>query len=196
MDYSKLTKTVQEIHMPEEMRHRIAKQVISQQKSTPVRHWNPGLAAAVIALLLCIPLSVTAAGKKGIFKDVKNWYGAVTGNVYNNASEEIQLSAVPTTDGLLVTIILNTPEERPYRYMEELAIGSYRILDGSDKVIGKEEASPFSEIQEGLVNVLIPLPAAESGTYQLEVHSFTARAKGEQDLPIYGQWTLEFTTEP
>ena len=196
MDYSKLTKTVQEIHMPEEMQQRIANQVKHRQKRITVRRLHPGLAAAVIALLLCIPLSVTAVGKNGIFLDVKNWYGAVTGNIYVNATEEIEVSAIPTEGWLLVTVTLNKAEERPFRYFEELAIGRYRILNSSGKVIAKEEATQSAKIHNGQVTIFVPISELEAGTYQLEILSFMGLKEAESDLPIYGQWTWEFTTEP
>lgn len=70
-------------------------------------------AAVAVALCLCLSVTAAAAGYGGHFKDVKNWCGAVTGTKYEQATEEIQISANVTHGKLVVLATMLTPNKFP-----------------------------------------------------------------------------------
>lgn len=177
-----LQKNVQAIQMPEATRRRLMDSVPSKR-----RRISPAAVAAVLALCLMLPVGAFAAGKAGIFRDVKRWDGAVVGTAYENATDEIDVSASVKDSRILVTVTLLKPEEAPYPYIEELSIGEYQILDTKGKVIteGAAQAVPLTNGQ-----AVFSLPTADAQS--LRITEFTANAKAEQPLPIYGNWEWHF----
>lgn len=151
-------------------------------------------AAAATALVLCLSLSagVLAAGNSGHFRDVKNWFGAVTGTKYEQAHEEIQISASAASDQLTVSITLLMPNELPYRRMEMLGIDSYEIVDKRGTVVQKGNNSEYAERKGAGAEITLPIDDLKPGEYALRITAFLGSAKGEQPLPISGEWKCVF----
>lgn len=177
---NRLKENVRAIQMDEDTRRRLASGFRPQK-----RRLSPVAIAAVLALALLLPVGTYAAGRAGFFRDVKRWDGAVVGTAYENATNEISVTAVRQDDQLLVTVTLLTPDKAPYPYIEELSIGEYQLLNEKGKVIvkGTVDAVPLISGQAEFT-----IPAIEGHT--LRITEFISHKKAEQPLPISGEWEL------
>ena len=153
------------------------------------------LAAAVAVLAICLSLAVAVVAapgvRKGFFRDIKDWQGAVVGTSYEQASDEIRMNVTVNGEELMVLASFVDPQMAPYRYVEQLGIADYRIVDAAGKTV-KEGAAESVEVINGQAAIPIPLSGLDSGSYKLIVTAFVADSKAEQPLPISGNWEAEF----
>lgn len=177
-----LQKNVQAIRMPEDMQQRLLSGFPPEK-----RRFSPALIAAVLALCLLLPSGAYAAGKAGFFKDVKRWDGAVVGTAYENATEEISVTADLQDSWILVTVTILNPDKAPYPYIETLSIGKYQLLNENGKIVS-EGTTDAVALKDG--QVIFSLNNEDA--HALRISQFTANAKAEHPLPIYGNWELLF----
>lgn len=198
-----LKKSMENMELSDAAELRILKEcAVLAQNKTRKKKFYPGAnglfrktasAAAAAALCLCLSVTVFAAGQFGYFKDVKNWFGTVTGTTYEQATEEIQVHAAATQEGLTVWVTMLTPQEFPYRELEVLGIESYQIVDKTGKVVREGGATDFYKIIEDRAEITIPLDNLESGEYRLLISAFVGSKKADQPLPIHGAWNCDFS---
>lgn len=183
MDFYGIRDAVEKLHMPEDMRRRIAANTCQRKEHTmKKRYRKPAVIAAVLTLCLCLPIGTMAAGRTGHFKDILGWNNAVIGTTYENATEEILVTAARQQDTLVITAVLLKPDSFPYREIETLSIGAY-TLNGA----AQEATDPVS-LQNG--TAVFRIPCTEEPE-QLEITSFVGHKKAEQPLPIKGSWIME-----
>lgn len=202
MDFQSLKKSVEAIEMPDEMRARILhhseERLVQTIEEHPMRKTNtwikrPVTVAAVLMLCVCLAVAGAAMGNAGFFRDVTRWDGAVTGTVYEQATNEIAISAVTAGDTLAVTATFLTPDSAPYSECEVLAIGAYQIVDADGTVIAEAGSSDSAALVDGRAAWTIPLDGIADGAYTLRIQSFMSSKKADQPLPISGFWECEFT---
>jgi len=148
-------------------------------------------AAAVLTVAVC-GVAGLAAIKGGYFSDEKNIFGAVTGTRYEQATEEISVSA--QTNGIYVDIsieLLNIGEA-PYCYLETLAIGEYSLTDDSGATTDIDLAEIQAAISDGKAVVSVPVSSLNDGRYSLEITQLIAGKKADADLIITGRWDVGF----
>lgn len=160
------------------------------------RKW-PRIATVAAAVTLCLGLGgvtvMAASGKMdGFFADVTRWDGAVAGMTYEQATEEIEVSAVVSGDRLVVDAVLLKAGEAPYAYVDGFGVQKYQIVDAKGDVIAEGISSEAVAITDGKVSVALPVDELESGNYTLIITEFVGTAKADQDLPIKGYWECEF----
>lgn len=203
MEYEKLKAAAETITMPDERKRRIVRNCKTQISNTRkeigmntkknIFYRKP--AAALVALVLCLSLSVTALAAsgvlKGYFRDVTNWQGAVVGTSYEEATNEIDVSVTVNGNELMVLAAFCVPQEFPYREAEKLGIAAYRIVDENGKTV-KEGAAEAAEIVNGQAAIHIGLDGIAGGSYTLVVTSFVAEKKADQPLPVNGSWECAF----
>ena len=153
-------------------------------------------AVSFAALAVCLTLTVTAlAGSdsvKGFFRDITNWQGAIVGTSYEQATNEIAMTATVSGDALTVLVAFADPQAIPYKYAETLGIAAYSILDANGKVVIEGSAAPV-EIVSGQAVIHIPLIDLVRGTYKLAVSAFISGKKADQPLNLNGSWESVFT---
>ena len=204
MNMKDFAKTMQNIEMSDGMQARILDNCykkINQEteykimtKKTNRFFKKPLATAAAIALCLCIGgVTAIAATGKGFFKDVTRWDGAVTGTVYEQATEEIKISVTEATDSLTVVATVVDPTMVPYMTFDEMRIGSYKIVDSLGNVVIEGVSNEMLPYENGQITVSIPLENLESGTYKLIVDTFVGGSKADQPLTVSGNWECEFT---
>ena len=204
MNMKDFAKTMQNIEMSDGMQARILDNCykkINQEteykimtKKTNRFFKKPLATAAAIALCLCIGgVTAIAATGKGFFKDVTRWDGAVTGTVYEQATEEIKISVTEATDSLTVVATVVDPTMVPYMTFDEMRIGSYKIVDSLGNVVIEGVSNEMFPYENGQITVLISVENLESGTYKFIVDSFVGGSKADQPLSISGNWECEFT---
>ena len=190
MDFQNIKPNVETISLPPAARSRIKAKLLTERSWTCKKPFpKPILAGAFLALCLCVPVAAGAAGRSGQFRDVFNWQHAVVGTAYDNATEEIAVTA-QWSDGILqVTAVIGPSDQAPYRYAETFSINSYLVLDAKGKTICKGTQTETISL-ENPMTFRIPLskPLSEGAT--LVIDSFLASAKAEQPLPISGNWSV------
>lgn len=204
MEYKKLKAAAEKITLSDEAKSRIAYrcqiQISNTGKESAMKTNNNKTffrrpVIIVVALAVCLALSVTAMAAsgtlKGHFSDIKNWNGAVTGTSYEQASEEIGVSVTVKGESLAVQASFADPRMFPYRESEKLGIAEYSIVDENGKAV-KEGAAESADVADGKATVTIPLDDIESGSYKLIVTAFVSEKKADQPLNIYGSWECEF----
>ena len=150
------------------------------------------LAAIAVAAALCLGLAATAYGL-GRFRDVTRWDGAVVGTEYGPATEELDVCAVPAEGGVTVIAAMTAPEAFPWRGMESLGLGTYRLLDGAGNTVAAGEGTATAAVSGGRAQIFLPIQTLPGGDYTLCIDGFVGGAKGDQPLPILGPWTCPFT---
>lgn len=156
----------------------------------------PRVAAAAIALCVCMTgITVLAATGvlQGFFKDVFNWNGAVVGTIYENASDELNVTADYENGKLIVTIKAVDPSMAPYSEMETIRLKSYKIVDASGNVVVDNQSSNPVELQNGEAVIAISQLSDYEGEYQLLISEFEGGKKADQPLPISGEWECSFS---
>lgn len=160
------------------------------------RKWTR-IATVAAAVALCLGLGgvtvMAASGKlEGFFADVTRWDGAVVGTTYEQATEEIDVSATVSGDSLVVDAVLLKAGEAPYAFLDGINIQTYSIVNAEGETIMEGTSNEKVGITDGMVSFKLPLDELESGNYTLIITEFIGSAKAEQDLPIKGYWECEF----
>ncbi len=175
------------------------------KQATKSKHIAIKFSTLAAALLLCvtvISLPTVAKPVKGFFKDIVRIDGAITGSEYVNAASEIEISAEPiiTENGnpyILLNIQLLKKDEIPFRFIQHITVGKYRILDHKQKEITK--GNPYADeeqsvmITEGSATIWLPLDdtlAIGKEEYTLQIEELYGLSKGDGDLRITGPWKI------
>lgn len=169
---------------------------ISKQEEYKLKKTFKKPAAFAAALAACLCLSVTALAISGtlggFFEDITNWNGAITGQVYRQATEEIKVNVSVNDNQLVVNTEFVNADKAPYFTFEEFGINSYEIIDADGKTIISDTASDFTAVNNGCSEIYIDISSLEHGNYSLQIHSFVGSSKAEQPLVIYGEWNCNF----
>ena len=201
MEYEKLRSAAEVLVMPDEMKRRIVRNCRTQtrkiQKEDTMKTNKIFRKPAVVfaALAVCLSLSVTAVAAsgalKGYFRDIMD-HGAVVGTSYEQATDEIRMSATVNGDGITVLVTFADPRMMPYSEAEKLGIAAYKIV-GVDGRTVEEGSSETVQVIDGQAAVDIPLNGIGSGSYRLIVTAFVTEKKADQPLNFSGNWECAFT---
>ena len=147
-----LKKKIEEIKMTGAMQERIlqnCRKEVNQERENLImmekknnKRWFQKPLAVAAAFALCLTLgSVTAlaaSGKmEGFFKDITDWRGAVTGTTYEQATDEITVNVTAEDTTIHVEVSFKDAEKAPYSEVEQLAIGSYQVIDVNGDIVAK-----------------------------------------------------------
>lgn len=192
MDFYGIKEAVESIQMPKTTHTRIRANLNNRKELSMKKHFTKATAlAAVLALCICIPLGAMASGKTGFFRDKVNPIGAITGQTYENATEEIHVTAEAVNGKLLVTAEFLEPEKAPYMFLQTLSLDGYS-LDGEEK--NENGIIEATATMKNIVTIIdnkatfsLPLP---TGATTLHITSFEGGAKADQPLTIFGNWEI------
>ena len=198
MDKMSFVNKIKEIEMPKEMQQRIIKNCYMEMEKKKMKKEfkKPLKVAASFAICICLTgfTTLAAAGKlEGFFTDMKRFDGAVTGTVYEQATDEVQLDIIEVSDKLAVEITMMHSDKAPYSFFELFGIKEYKIVDKDGNVIVENENLEMSVITGDKVWVNLPLEKIGDGEYKLIVKEFVGSSKGDQPLPLTGVWECDFT---
>lgn len=171
--------------------------VQNKTRTSSAGKW-PRIATVAAAVALCLGLgSVTVmagSGKlEGFFADVTRWDGAVVGTTYEQATEEIEVSATVSGDSIVVDAVLLKAGEAPYAFLDSVGVHAYSIVNAEGKTLVEGMSNEKAGITDGIVSCKLPMDELESGSYKLIITEFIGSAKVDQDLPIKGYWVCEFS---
>lgn len=176
------------------------------------RGWGrTAVAAAVLVCVIsgCICIPSIASSAEGFYQDIVRWWdGAVTGTVYENAAQEIQIQASPAVveDGKLVipltVTFLEMGSKEPYIYLMggAAALGDYQITDalGTEIYSAHGQQETAGELEDGKAAFMQPAGVetlSKGEKYILVIESVYGLQKAEQPLEMKGHWECEFTVD-
>lgn len=199
MDFFELKEQMKKIEMSDEAKNRVINncryKLAMETEENKVKKFSikrPVVAVAAVVLCLCLAVCVGAAATGGMFADIKDWRGAVTGTEYVQASDEINAVAEAKEDMLTVKIEALEPNKAPYGFFDQLGIGSYRILDKFGAAVAEGENTEAVAFAEGKAQIVLSFDGTEGECYVLEISSFIASSKADQPMKISGSWECEF----
>ncbi len=157
---------------------------------------NMTIIAAAAAVLAVGGVTVAAGASGGWMKDIKNGYGAITGQVYKDADEEIGLNVISADEkGISVIAEIKTPDKPPYTALDTLRLGDYRIIGADECIIASGDRTEPAVLSDGQAVIYIPADLSGSGELRLVADGFIGEAKADQPLEIEGTWECSFTAE-
>ena len=159
------------------------------------------LATAAVAGVCILTTGNTAIGNtKGFFKDVTRWDGAIVGTEYLQATEEIEMEVVNTTaehdnTTICLEVTFVEKEQIPWKFIEEIALGSYKILDeeGKEVIVVENDATEGAKgtIVNGETQIVFEVePLEENMQYTMVIQSMYGLKKADAPLDIKGNWEL------
>ena len=203
-----LEEKMNQIEVPTTLHNRCRIGINNAKKEREERQMNKKniirtvLATAAVAGVCILTTGNTAIGNtvKGFFKDVTRWDGAVVGTEYLQATEEIKMDVVQASvengsTQLCLEVTFVEKEQIPWKYIEEMALGSYKILDEE----GKEIITVENEATEGVKGTIVDgkmqivfevEPLLEDIEYTIVVESMYGLGKADAPLKITGNWEV------
>lgn len=161
-------------------------------------------AAAVLVCVAAVGICTPSAANsiKGFFRDIVRWDGAVTGEEYEHASNEVtvDVSMAVMENGKLVLPVEITfldMDAAPFRIVEEVALGDYQIIDASGKEVfaasGQQGVSGVMRNGKAVCKQPLGMEGLSEGEeYTLAVRSVYGICKAEQPLQLKGHWECRF----
>lgn len=153
------------------------------------------IALIAAAVMVLGGTSVYAVQNGGFFRDKQSITGAVTGETYENATDELTVTASGTDGMLNVSVAAIDSTKAPYAFFDELAIGEYKIVTENGDVKAEQNDVSGVKWEKGSAVFDIDVSSLESGAYTIEINRFTGSAKANQPLDINGDWSAAFTVD-
>ncbi|MBE6021451.1 MAG: hypothetical protein E7228_06930 [Clostridiales bacterium] len=203
METKLLKNEISKINMPIDMKERLKENCRKESQNNVYKFTarkkgfrKPVVVAASLVLCFCLAgVSVLAATGQlnGFFSDVTDWKGAVVGTTYENATNEIDMTATYGEGHIALSVSFLNDDQPPYSEIETVETGSYTITDLSGNIIYEGVSSDAAIIENGNAVITIPLENIQPGTYELTIYSFIGSKKADAPLPINGTWICEFS---
>ncbi len=208
-----LEKKIDEIKVPTTLHNRCKMGMDNAKKEREERQMNKKnivktiLATAAVAGVCILTTGNTAIGNtvKGFFKDVTRWDGAVVGTEYLQATEEIKMDVIQATienssTQLCLEVTFVEKEQIPWKYMEEMELGSYKILDeeGKEVIVVENDSAEGVKgtIVDGKTQIVFEVePLLEDIEYTIVVESMYGLEKADAPLEIKGNWQYNFKVQ-
>ena len=156
--------------------------------------------AAAIALVLMVGVIGTgtafADSIRGFFTDVKNPTGAIIGTRYNNATEEITVTAKADSEAVTVHLDFLFPNEAPYGFISEVSVKNVVITGSNGAKLLTVDETKRTVITDGTASISIPLGTLQLNTnteYTIIFDTVVGHEKADQPLPMGGTWRCTFT---
>ena len=155
--------------------------------------------AAVVSI--CLITVVAANPEKGFFKDVARFDGAIVGTEYLNAQNEVTFKVIKNeieegSDTFELEVEFLNKDVAPFKYIQELAIPEYIVIDENGKEILNVENSlenaAKAKVEDGRVSLKLSKPQTANEKLFIEIENIYGLAKAEQPLKISGGWKLKF----
>ncbi len=199
MDTKEMARAVRAIGMPDGMEERVLRACYREIEEKNMKHNISGFRrpavvfAAFIMCFLCLGVTGMAASEKlqGYFRDIKDFRGAVTGETYEQADDEITVTSAAEGNGLKVHIVFEKPDAFPYSLLEELAASSYTVRDSAGKEVLSGVKTELFPVENGGADIIVAADLPE-GKYTLVITELEGYKKAEQPLAIRGEWTCVF----
>ena len=156
---------------------------------------TPRIAAAIIAACICLTgiTALAASGAlTGFFKDIFRWDGAVVGTAYENATDEISVTADVSNDTIMIVLTIANAKAVPYSEIDTIRLKDFSILDSSDHIVVNDQSTDAVLLINGKAQVSFPVSDLPAGNYHLMIKQFEGGKKADQPLPINGEWECEF----
>ena len=205
-------KEIESIEIPKQLSKRSKEGIYLAQKEHKkknFRKYYQGLAAAAVMGIVIIFASDAslATSIKGFFANLTNWNGAIIGTTYENATDEIVVTAENIeNEEYLLTVSFNNKDKVPFSITELLEMGEYQFFNDGKK-INIESAFVNDVIDTG--NLIIDdkelLFHTNENNYkkvmiingevdELVIKSFFIHSAGDAPLEVKGEWRILFNS--
>lgn len=146
------------------------------------------------AVLLVTGAVTVYAGASGTWmKDIKNPLGAITGQVYNDADTEIEISIISAdANDFTVEAAVADFDKPPYTTIDFLKLDKFTITDEKGSIITENNVSESGEFINGCALIYVPANITDAHTIFLHTDSILGSAKADQPLEINGSWECSF----
>lgn len=167
--------------------------------------WLKKVSVIAAMITICAITVVSAGALNGWFKDIKRIDGAIVGEEYVNATNEIEVTAtnIVNNDGKLLLplkITFKNPNELPFSEFQEVAISEFKIIDSKNTEVlnfsSSVDNSPKMAIQNGESQVNLPVDSSKlkaGESYKIIINSIYGLAKANQPLKMLGNWEYQFS---
>jgi len=96
---------------------------------------------------------------------------------------------------LKVEAVFVEAEKAPYSEVEQLAIGSYQVIDVNGDIVAQGDAGESVPVQDGQAEITLDVEELPEGQYTLQLQSFIGSKKADQPLRISGSWECGFNVQ-
>ena len=108
--------------------------VVIKSKSRSTIKRAVAIAAVLTLCIITVAMTPLANSIKGFFKDIVRFDGTIAGTQYENATNDIKVSAMEISTDNYKTVIplelsFENPNEAPFAHIQEIAVADYMILD-------------------------------------------------------------------
>ncbi len=163
----------------------------SVKKGRRIPRWT--VAVVIPAVIACISAGTYIAVESGFFKDKTTFTGTVTGQTYENATDEIEVKSEYSGGTLRITLNLLKYDTIPYSILDEIEPCSFSLVNLSDNSEEEIQFSP-AKINGNTVEITTDFSAEPDTEYRLSFGSFLGSKKADQPLEIKGNWETVFET--
>lgn len=155
----------------------------------------PEWAATVIvpAVIALTGAGIYTVADGGFFRDKTNLQGAVIGQTYENAADEIDIKSEYSGGTLHIVLNLLKYDAVPYSVLDEIEPYSFSLICLSDNSEEEIQFSP-AKINGNTAEITVDFSAEPDTEYKLSVGSFLGSKKADQPLEIKGHWETFFKT--
>ncbi len=148
---------------------------------------------AAAALFITGAVTVYAGASGAWMKDIKNPLGAITGQVYNDADTEIELSIISAdANGFTVEAVVADFDKPPYIAIDFLKLDKFTVTDENGSIIAENNASESGEFINGCAAIYVSADITDAHTIFLHADRLVGSAKADQPLEINGSWECSF----
>lgn len=164
------------------------------------------VAAAVLAFLLVGSNGVVYAATGstwigGVFRDITDFTGAITGTEYVQATEEVDISVgTATVQGVEVLLPLelkfSDKDKIPFRFLEGVSVAEVKVVDANGADVDVTLPAEISAmVVDGAAQMELQLSGQQltaGKEYRLILETFYGLSKADQPLGVKGYWECEF----
>ena len=192
----------------------IKKASLEMRRRNNINKYIKRVSAVAATFILAITLITTsnstlANSLKGFFKDITNRNGAITGTIYDESTEEIdiEISNVIKDNELSVQleVTFKDTNKAPYSSIEVLTLGDFKIVDSlgnkinfkinnEDKLL-VEVNNENKSIRSFSGNLIINNDSLNPNEkYTLIINSFYGHKKADAPIEIKGNWKVDLSS--
>ena len=134
----------------------------------------------------------------GHYVDYVNRRGKIVDTRYLTSKKEVVMKASFQEEAMHVTINLGFPKVEPFKDLDGLALGNYKLMDANDQVIAEAQRSPIFPLEGKTTELVFALPAdlqLTTGIYHFQVEYLSGEKNVDSSIDLVGPWSFTFAID-